>query len=73
MKKGFNLTAKETFDKIIKTINESNLPIIVSKYIVKDILSQIEQVEKNQIAKEEQEYQLSMQKSKKEKDNKEET
>lgn len=66
MEKGFNLTAKETFDKIVNTINESGLPIVVSKYMVRDILMQIEQVEKNQIAKEEQEYQLSLEKEKKE-------
>lgn len=66
MNKGFNLIAKETFDKIVNTINDSNLPIVVSKYIVRDILAQIEQVEKNEIAKEEQEYQLSLEKEKKE-------
>ena len=66
MEKGFNLTAKETFDKIVNTINDSGLPIVVSKYIVRDILTQIEQVEKNEIAKEEQEYQLSLKNNKKE-------
>ena len=66
MNKGFNLTAKETFDKIVNTINDSGLPIVVSKYIIRDILSQIEQVEKNEIAKEQQEYQLSLEKEKKE-------
>lgn len=66
MKKGFNLIAKETFDKIVNTINDSGLPIVVSKYLVRDILTQIEQVEKNEIAKEEQEYQLSLENNKKE-------
>lgn len=66
MNKGFNLTAKETFDKIVNTINDSGLPIVTSKYIVRDILTQIEQVEKNEIAKEEQEYKLSLEKEKKE-------
>ena len=66
MEKGFNLIAKETFDKIVNTINDSGLPIVVSKYIVRDILTQIEQIEKNEIAKEEQEYQLSLENNKKE-------
>lgn len=70
MKKGFNLITKETHDKIINIINISGLPIVVSKYIVRDILSQIEQVEKEQIAKEEQEYQLSLKKEKEDKEDK---
>lgn len=70
MTKGFNLIAKETHDKIINIINDSGLPIVVSKYIVRDILSQIEQVEKEQIAKEEQEYQLSLKKEKEDKEDK---
>lgn len=70
MKKGFNLITKEAHDKIINIINDSGLPIVVSKYIVRDILSQIEQVEKEQIAKEEQEYQLSLKKEKEDKEDK---
>ena len=70
IEKGFNLSTKETFDKLVNIINDSGLPIVVSKYIVRDILSQIEQVEKEQIAKEEQEYQLSLKKEKEDKEDK---
>lgn len=49
MNKPFTIQVQETEEKLVKTINESNIPAYVLKNILKELYQQIEQLELNEI------------------------
>jgi hypothetical protein len=51
MNKPFTLIVKETEEKIVETINNSNLPAYVLKKILQDLFQQLEIAEQNEIEK----------------------
>ena len=56
MEKGINLTIFETKKKIVQLINESNLPIIVVRQIISELLHELSTLEQEQIKKEYEEF-----------------
>ena len=51
MNKPFTLIVKEAEEKIVETINNSNLPAYVLKKILQDLFQQLEIAEHNEIEK----------------------
>jgi len=51
MNKPFTLVVKEVEEKIVETINNSNLPAYVLKKILQDLFQQLEIAEHNEIEK----------------------
>jgi len=56
MEKGINLKIQEVKENLITEIENSNFPVTVIKYILEDILNQINLLERNAIKKEQEAY-----------------
>lgn len=51
MEKPFTLRCKETEEKLIKSINDSNLPVYVLKSILQSIFNQLDKIDTDEIQK----------------------
>ena len=52
MNKSINLKSKELKDELVKNINSSELPPVLIKYLLKDLLQEVETIEINSIKNE---------------------
>ena len=52
MNKSINLKSKELKDELVKNINSSELPPVLIKYLLKDLLQEVETIEINSIKQE---------------------
>lgn len=52
MNKSINLKSKELKDELVKNINSSELPPVLIKYLLKDLLQEVETIEINGIKQE---------------------
>ena len=64
MQKPFSLMIKETEEEIIKTINNSNIPIFCLKQVLSNLYNQLDDLEKKEI----EEYQKSLEDKKENKE-----
>lgn len=55
MEKGIDLRVKELKEELIKNINSSNMPPVIIKYVLKELLQEIEKLELLAIEKQSQE------------------
>lgn len=67
MEKGINLTIFETKSEIAKIINDCRLPVSVVRQIIKEIDNEVSVLEKQQIKKEQEEYNEKLKAQKEEK------
>ena len=65
---GFNTMINNLMANLIKDINESNLPIGITYYILKDILRSVEQQYNNTLGAEEENLKFSQTETNKEND-----
>lgn len=69
--KGIDLATKEFQDALTFVINSSGLPPVITKYVLKDLLKEIENVETNAISVQSKEYLEQLDKQNKKDSNKE--
>ena len=67
MEKPFILKVKETEDKIVENINDSQLPTYVLKTILQNLYNQIEQIEQKEIQEYERQKNMELYKNVKKK------
>lgn len=68
MEKPFILKVKETEDKIVENINNSQLPTYVLKTILQNLYNQIEQIEQKEIQEYERQKNMELYKKTKKKE-----
>lgn len=56
VKKGIDFATKELQEKLTITINDSGLPPVITKYVLKDLLREVESIETHAIEMQSQEY-----------------
>lgn len=56
MEKGFNLQVEELKENLVRTINDSKMPIVVIEYILQGMLTETSILKNHQVSKEKEQY-----------------